>query len=64
MRDDFKFVHCGHRQSKEMASVECFGYDTSKKVNAFHRSFPEYKPTPLVKLESLAKALGVESFHV
>ena len=64
MRNGFKFVHCDHHQSKEIASIECFCYDISKKVNAFHRSVPDYKPTPLLNLESLAKALGVKSFHV
>ncbi|MBQ0093655.1 MAG: hypothetical protein KBS36_03340, partial [Bacteroidales bacterium] len=64
MRNGFKFVHCDHHQSKEIASIECFGYDISRKVNTFHRSFPDYKPTPLLNLKSLAGALGVKSFNI
>lgn len=64
MKDCFKFVHCERHPIKELVSTECFGYGISKKVNAFHRSLPGYKPTPLWNLESLAGALGVKSFHV
>ena len=60
----FKFVHRGHRPAEELVSTECFGYDIAKKVNAFHRSFPGYEPTPLLNLKSLAGALGVKSLHV
>ena len=60
----FKFVHRGHRPAEEPVSTECFGYGIAKKVNAFHRSFPGYEPTPLLNLKSLAGALGVKSLHV
>ena len=64
MIEGFKFVHRGHRPIEELAPTGCFGYGISKKVNAFHRGFPGYSPTPLVNLESLAEALGVKSFHI
>ena len=64
MKEGFKFVHRGHRPAEELVSTECFGYGIAKKVNAFHRSFPGYEPTPLLNLKSLAGALGVKSLHV
>ena len=64
MRENIKFVHCEHCPSGELVSSECFGYGIAEKVNAFHRSFPEYKPTPLLNLKSLAGALGIKSFYV
>jgi hypothetical protein len=41
-----------------------FGVDSAKRACAFHRSFPEYEPTPLVELKNLAAALGVKSVRV
>lgn len=41
-----------------------FGMAEAKKAREFHRSFPEYAPTPLVSLQSLAEELGVKSIHV
>ncbi|MBQ2989881.1 MAG: diaminopropionate ammonia-lyase [Clostridia bacterium] len=38
--------------------------DEVKKVRAFHSSFPQYKPTPLVRLKSTAKALGLGGLYV
>ena len=35
-----------------------------KAVTYFHESLPEYSPTPLVKLSSLAKSLGVEEILI
>lgn len=38
--------------------------DEVKKVCAFHRSFPQYAPTPLVSLEHAAKHLGLKGLFV
>ena len=35
-----------------------------KKVRAFHRSFPQYKPTPLCKLDSAARRMGIQGIFV
>ena len=35
-----------------------------RKVRRFHESFPDYEPTPLVKLPALAEKLGVKSIYV
>ena len=34
------------------------------KVEEFHKSFPEYKPTPLVNLSNLAKELGLGGIFI
>ena len=41
-----------------------FGTDSAERACAFHRSFPEYAPTPLTELKNLAAALGVKSVKV
>ena len=38
--------------------------DEMKKVRAFHKSFPQYAQTPLVKLDALAAKLGVRAVYV
>lgn len=35
-----------------------------KKAKAFHESFPNYKPTPLVKLSGLSKEIGVGNIYL
>jgi len=35
-----------------------------EKARAFHRSFPQYEPTPLVALPNLARLLGVRNIYV
>ena len=41
-----------------------FGMEEAKKARAFHQSFPEYAPTPLVSLDALSEILGVKSIHI
>ncbi len=41
-----------------------FGKVEAEKARMFHRSFPEYAPTPLVSLDALANLLGVKSIYV
>ncbi|WP_350455278.1 diaminopropionate ammonia-lyase [Slackia heliotrinireducens] len=41
-----------------------FTCENACKVAAWHQSFPEYEPTPLVDLPALASELGVASIHV
>lgn len=36
----------------------------SQKVRAFHESFPQYTKTPLVKLDNMAKLIGVKDIFV
>ena len=63
MNESFKAVHRSH-ESTGLSDVKRFGYENAKKVQAFHASFPEYTPTPLVKLGGLAGELGLGSVYV
>ncbi len=63
MKEDFKLVHLEHK-SKDLYPVKKFGVENARRVSAFHQSFPEYTPTPLVELNGLAKELGVASIHI
>ena len=64
MREDFKMVHYSRQIGSTLYPVEKYGVETAKKAIAFHSSFPEYAPTPLVTLSGLANQLGVASIHV
>ncbi|HZX47185.1 MAG TPA: diaminopropionate ammonia-lyase [Clostridia bacterium] len=44
--------------------VSDFSEDEVSKVRDFHRAFVEYEPTPLHRLDSLAKELGVKNIWV
>ena len=41
-----------------------FSQVVADKVMRFHKSFPQYKPTPLVSLSALAQKLGVSGIYV
>ena len=45
-------------------AVNPFGLQAAREALAFHRSFPEYSPTPLVRLRGLAEALGAGEIFV
>lgn len=46
------------------ASVDFLNDVEIGKARNFHKSFPEYQPTPLHSLNCLAKALGVGGIHI
>jgi diaminopropionate ammonia-lyase len=48
----------------EKASVEFINSEVVEKVRNFHKSFPEYKVTPLQSLDELSKKLGVKNIWV
>ena len=60
----FKAVHYERGAGVDHAAAEQFGLAQAEKVRAFHRSFPEYAPTPLADLPHLARELGIASLHV
>ncbi len=45
-------------------STALFGAEEVRKARDFHRSFPEYKETPLHSLEALANSLGIAGLFV
>lgn len=67
MRDltEIKYiVNENARTNSEKASVEFMNSDAAEKVRNFHKSFPEYKVTPLHSLHELSKLLGVRNIWV
>ena len=64
MKGTIRAVQLKRGPTAKLSSVERFGVKNAEKVNAFHRSFPEYSVTPLADLKGLAGALGVKSIHV
>lgn len=51
-------------RSESKTNPDFIGTEVTAKVRDFHKSFPQYSPTPLQNLEALAKAYGVESIWV
>ena len=49
---------------KNSSAKSLFNRTTADKVMKFHKSFPNYEPTPLISLASLAKKLGVGGIYV
>lgn len=63
MNQRIEFVHyTGNKKSH--CSVKQFGIENAKTVNAFHKSFPEYSVTPLVSLDNLSEAFGVNKIYI
>lgn len=46
------------------SNIEFLNLEEAENVNAFHKSFPQYEPTPLVALDNLAKELKVSKLFV
>lgn len=46
------------------SNIEFLNLEEAENVNAFHKSFPQYAPTPLVALDNLAKELKVSKLFV
>ncbi len=57
-------VHFEKKSGTGLYPVDRFGPESAKRARAFHQSFPEYRPTPLVRLDALAKELGVGAICV
>jgi diaminopropionate ammonia-lyase len=48
----------------DKTNIEFLGKEEINKARKFHESFPEYSKTPLVKLDHLAKDLGLAGVYV
>ena len=61
--DQIKWVknQMPHTDDQQLAVM---GLDNVAKAREFHRSFPQYKVTPLVKLDGMAKHLGIKGLLV
>lgn len=64
MNNDFHNIHFERKTGSGLSSVKRYGCKNAEKVNAFHKSFPEYSVTPLRELKNLAESLGVKSIYV
>ena len=52
------------KTDSEKASAAYMNREVIEKVRSFHESFPEYKVTPLHKLDELSKQLGISNLWV
>lgn len=60
--DKLAYVH--NQMRMPGALTEAFSVKEASRTAAFHRSFPEYEPTPLAELSALAKTCGVAKIWV
>jgi len=51
-------------EGKEEDLTLPFSYSHAMKAVEFHRSFPQYHPTPLLRLANLAHSLGISDIYV
>lgn len=63
MNECFKIVARSPKNSVDTAE-RYLTLETAKKIRTFHKSFPQYSPTPLVRLHETAKALGLGEIYV
>ncbi|MGO0981371.1 diaminopropionate ammonia-lyase, partial [Clostridioides difficile] len=52
------------KSEEKEKGIEFLRDEEIAKAKAFHESFPQYEKTPLVKLDNLAKSLGVSGIYV
>lgn len=52
------------RKSEKKTNIEFLSLEEAQKVYHFHKSFPQYEPTPLTILENLAKEFNVSKIFV
>ena len=64
MIKDIKSVHFEHKRAVNRNVLKPFDLENAEKVNKFHQSFQQYKETPLVSLDGLAKALKLGKVFV
>lgn len=62
-KQKFKWIMRQRKQAK-MTDLKAFSEQQARKVQAFHSSFKEYRPTPLTELKHLAEQLGIKNLFV
>ena len=63
MKEEFRITANPHSLKSGFTS-DFINKEAAEKVRSFHSTFPDYAPTPLVKLTKTAKALGVGEIFV
>ena len=64
MNEGFFLVSCDAVRRQVPSDISFLNGQTARSAEQFHRSFPQYAPTPLVALDRLADFLGVEKIYV
>lgn len=62
MGEEFKLISLEHRG--EGCELDFLSLERARAVRTFHRGFPMYAPTPLVRLGETAKVLGLRDIYV
>lgn len=62
MNEGFYLASC--RSNSPKSDISFLDEQTARSAEQFHRSFPQYTPTPLVTLDHLAKLFCVEKIYV
>ena len=62
--EQIQAVHYKRKDTVSRTAADLFGEEMTRKVRAYHRSFPEYDRTPLVSLQALAEHLHTGSIYV
>ena len=57
-------LNADRRRPGEGADLSFVSREEAERARAYHRTFPEYRPTPLVPLPNLARDLGVSRVFV
>ena len=63
MVDNFKIKHLDHIKDKKY-DISFLDESMAEKIVNYHKSFPQYKPTPFVELKNLTKRFGVKDIMV
>ena len=63
MKDSIKIVSIQHDKDNR-PDCKNFGVKNAEQVREFHKSFMEYDVTPLVRLDNLAKHIGIAGLFV
>lgn len=64
MNETIKMVHRDCKNRKNESAEGLFTLDHAEIVRNYHRSFPDYRPTPLARLDCLAQILGLAGMYV
>lgn len=64
MNEGFFLASCDAVRRQVPSDISFLNEQTARSAEQFHRSFPQYAPTPLVALDRLAGFLGVEKIYV
>ena len=59
-----KFNLVNFKESQKNIDISYLDEKNAEKTINFHKSFPQYRKTPLVELKELSKEIGLKNFYV